>query len=284
VTFFTERLDLSHNDIHMSPYSLISVGYGWRDFNERPADQITCRDNRVTNNRLSGSGRRLGDGGAIYALGRMEGTNEFSGNFIYCDPENEGFECRGQNWGLYADQGPKQAVWKNNVVENYEIWMNSLRDPESRWEGNWTTSSKQEWRANEPVNTHRYSLGNRPAQVGTIFENSGLEPEYRAVWDGRIRGQTTGVHFPNTGREQLPQVHIRNRGMSGLVLTLDPGQSRPVTVTVCDAQGRIALHHRFTENSPRSVALSLDGTADGVRFIRVQQETSKAVYRTVLCR
>lgn len=283
VTFFTQQLDLSYNDIHGAPYSLVSVGYGWQDFNDLPADNITCRDNTIRNNRLSGACTRLGDGGAIYLLGRMEGTNTIAGNFIFCDPYNEGLRCRGQNWGLYADQGPKNAVWRNNVVEDVEIWMNSLRDSESTWRDNWTTSTKQEWRAHEPVNTHVYPLGERPQDVTAIYEASGLEPKYLAAWDGLVDGTATTVNERVGGLARAPRMQVRALGGNTIAVAAHSDSPGRITVTICDLQGRPLAARRRLSTANRRTVIPLGSVAAGLRLVVVENADRRTARAVMTC-
>lgn len=116
-SFYTDGLVIDRNTILQSPYSAISVGFGWETISQ------TCKNNKITNNRIIDYLGICTDGGGIYTLGNQPNSiveNNYIKNGI-------------RDWaGLYFDQGSAYYTARNNVIENatrwLHIWKSSIHD------------------------------------------------------------------------------------------------------------------------------------------------------------
>ncbi len=113
---------IEHNDISETPYTAISLGWGWT----KPW-VAAARGNRIVGNRIHGHMRELEDGGGIYVNGRQK-NGLITGNFIhgqknayaqlYLDDGATDWRATGN---VCRDGAPKQAAWclykgENNTV------------------------------------------------------------------------------------------------------------------------------------------------------------------------
>ncbi len=102
---------ISHNEIHNTPYSAISVGWTWG------FGQSAAHDNIIEFNQIYNVGQGImSDMGGIYVLGNQPGT-ELRNNVIhdvrrYDQPGGYG------GWGVYLDSGSSNIRMENNVIYN----------------------------------------------------------------------------------------------------------------------------------------------------------------------
>ena len=108
MAFFVDSLSITHNYIHTTAYNGISLGWGWRNFQ----DSTTCRDNTISYNRFFNTLSRLHDSGAIYTIGQMPGT-EINENYVQGIPP----ATSGPTYGLHNDEGTAWIVENDNVLE-----------------------------------------------------------------------------------------------------------------------------------------------------------------------
>ncbi len=112
---WVNHLNISYNEIYDTPYSGISVGWGWSSYQ----DSTTCHDNTISYNKIYDNMLFQGiDGGAIYTLGTQPGT-QIHHNYIYTD----------KSYGhcIYLDEGSDHIkVYENviNVTPNGKIGVN----------------------------------------------------------------------------------------------------------------------------------------------------------------
>ena len=187
--FFTNGLRIEHNFIPNAPYSGISAGWGWCDFDgsavakhpkwgrgNRPAvfpgkPTTIAKNNSIRYNRIEDVMTILHDGGSIYTLGTMPNS------FI---EENY---CRnmGRDRAIYLDEGSSFITCRKNVVQGPYQWAHytqhfgRLRDLVvenyfvTKWDQNSTfiTCDPNNW----------------PEGAQTIINKSGLEPEWKYLAD-----------------------------------------------------------------------------------------------------
>jgi hypothetical protein len=108
MTFFVDTVSITHNFVHTTAYNGISLGWGWRNFQ----DSTTCKDNTVSYNRLFNTMDRLHDSGAIYTIGQMPGT-EINENYVKGIPP----ASSGPTYGLHNDEGTAYIVENDNILD-----------------------------------------------------------------------------------------------------------------------------------------------------------------------
>ncbi len=144
------NMNFQYNQIENTPYSGLSLGWGWWNFNGS-ADSvipnnssIVCRDNKIVNNRFCNCITTLGDGGAIYTLSEMPNTI-ISENYIK-SIGTEGIEAAYHIRGIHIDEGTKYVYGERNVIDiNPEFACIDCGDwgwkGENTWKHNYSTSS-----------------------------------------------------------------------------------------------------------------------------------------------
>jgi hypothetical protein len=128
---FTTRSLVSHNDIAGTPWSGISIGWGWGlldsgGFLGLPnatlgmwgtyASPTTSRGNRILANRISGFLQVLWDGGAIYSVGQ-QGASVADGEVIARNVATGKRRLAGSNV-FYTDGGSRYVTLERNVSLN----------------------------------------------------------------------------------------------------------------------------------------------------------------------
>ena len=178
--FFTESVEISHNDIRGVPYCGISLGWWWGNA-EIPPSKVP-KNNVIAANRIVDTQQGLPrDGGSIYVLGEQPG-GRIERNYIKAATRT-----------LYTDDGSAYWTITRNVVDPVDT-----RDIPARKDGQWlfvwtprihdlkiddNFSSVQNTR-NEgvncaPTNTH---FGKPfPPEAQAIIDAAGLEPAYKDI-------------------------------------------------------------------------------------------------------
>lgn len=112
LTGWVRKIQISHNEISKTPYSGISLGWGWT------AQRSLMESNSVTSNRISNVMNLLDDGGGIYTLSAQPGSiirgNEIS-NLV-----RSMFAWVTHIAGLYFDQGSSGFEIKDNILNVHE--------------------------------------------------------------------------------------------------------------------------------------------------------------------
>lgn len=171
--FFTDTVEISHNDIAGVPYGGIALGWWWGNA-EIPASKVS-KNNTIIANKVFDTQQELPkDGGAIYVLGEQPG-GRIESNYVHSLSRL-----------LYADDG--SAFWKisNNVLDPQPkgkwlfLWTPRIHD--LRIENNFTTTTNCQNKATncEPVNTVvMEKTWTRAAR--RIADAAGLEKSYRDI-------------------------------------------------------------------------------------------------------
>lgn len=177
--FFTEAVEISHNDIQGVPYGGIALGWWWGNA-EIPASTVP-KNNAILFNRVFDTQQELlKDGGAIYVLGEQPG-GRIQGNYVHSLTRL-----------IYPDDG--SAFWNisNNVLDPQPngkwlfVWTDRIHD--LRIENNFITGTNLQNKATDnctPINTTlmRKSFS---AEAKKIVAAAGLEKNYRNL-PGKIQ-------------------------------------------------------------------------------------------------
>jgi hypothetical protein len=175
--FFTESVEISHNDIRGVPYGAIALGWWWGNA-EIPPSKVP-RDNVIAYNRIADTQQLLPrDGGSIYVLGEQPG-GRIEGNYVQSNTRT-----------LYADDGSAYWTITRNVVDPRGtppqktgqwlfLWTPHIHD--LTIVDNYTTiaASRNEGTNTQPVATHVETQFSPEAQ--TIMDAAGLEPAYKDI-------------------------------------------------------------------------------------------------------
>ena len=119
---YASSVTISHNEIYDTPYSAISVGWGW-------TKESSCmHDNHITANYIHSFCNQMRDGGAIYTLSSQPNSSiennriEDVGNPMFNPIMWENMAHA--QFDLYTDEGTDYYTVKNNWCERGEISKN----------------------------------------------------------------------------------------------------------------------------------------------------------------
>lgn len=118
---FASNVNIRNNEITDTPYSAISMGWGWNP------DASCMHDNHIRNNYIHNFSNQMRDAGAIYTLSSQPNSS-ITGNRI----ENVGspmfnpvmYDMRHSNFDLYTDEGTDYFTVQDNWCERGEISRN----------------------------------------------------------------------------------------------------------------------------------------------------------------
>lgn len=150
-TGYTDAAVIEHNEVTDTPYTGITVGWGWDDVAN------AARNNLVRYNKVWNVLTLMSDGGGIYTLSRQPGTL-IAENYVHDivrTPVQGGFNIS----AIYLDEGSNFITVRDNVLVNFgdtRVFQN----------------------ANGSSNTITNNNGTSP----TTIANAGLQPAY---WDIR---------------------------------------------------------------------------------------------------
>ena len=166
--FYTDGLVIDHNTIMQVPYTGISIGWGW----DTPSG--TCKNNRITNNKIVEYLTVARDGGGIYTLGNQPNTI-ISGNYI-----KNGYE---EFAGLYTDQGSIGITLTNNVIDKAPRWYHKNTPLAITLSSNWATTlantSKGDMTGYQAPTL--VTDGNWPSGAQAVINNSGFSASFTGL-------------------------------------------------------------------------------------------------------
>jgi hypothetical protein len=135
-TGWAANINITHNELVNTPYSAISMGWGWV-----PQESI-MRDNHIDANYIHGFAMQLRDAGAIYTLSSQPNST-IIGNRVegVGDPQHcpVMWDTRSQ-FDLYNDEGSDYFTVKNNYLER-NIYSRNKNGSHNYWNYNGTTVS-----------------------------------------------------------------------------------------------------------------------------------------------
>ncbi len=108
--YYANGVNIINNDISCTPYSGISLGWGW---GSPVADTVGSGSHTISGNKITDISNAVRDGGHIYLLGGLDNT-VVSQNFI-SDSTDYG--------GIYLDSGSKGIIIEENVCEKCKNWL-----------------------------------------------------------------------------------------------------------------------------------------------------------------
>jgi hypothetical protein len=186
--YFVDTLTVQHNVIEKAPWSGITMGWGWWNFDgssgsiapNRPT--TTARNNNISFNHFIDTVQRLSDTAPIYTLGSQPNTT-ITNNYLQGVPA-------GHKYGLHPDEGSAFLTFRDNLlsVDKNVTWLINSDDFGRKHDLSITQTYG-------PINkVSNKSLPNStiqdilvssdyvwPAAAYSIAVNSGLESAYRDV-------------------------------------------------------------------------------------------------------
>lgn len=199
---FGHNITIAYNDIRYAPYTGISLGWAWEEFdgtNERSKGKptLSLRYNSIHHNRIGNVLQTLHDGGGIYLLAAQEPVmndsvkqtwTEVYGNYLY----DFGGNTRA---GMHPDNGSRFVHFYDNVFDNIQwslIKVSSYaRKGDYRINNNYANTELYwseldlPYSPNTVVKDNIRVHDNRwPITARKIIDESGLQSEYRYLLDG----------------------------------------------------------------------------------------------------
>ncbi|MEV0002160.1 RICIN domain-containing protein [Micromonospora sp. NPDC050980] len=186
--YFVDTLTIQHNRIEKAPWSGITMGWGWWNFDgssgsiapNRPT--TTARNNTISYNHIIDTVQRLSDTAPIYTLGSQPGTT-ITNNYLQGVPS-------GHKYGLHPDEGSAYITFRDNVlsIDKNVTWMINSDDFGRKHDLNITQTYgpiNKVSNKNLPNSTVADILVSSdyvwPAAAYGIAANSGLEDAYRDI-------------------------------------------------------------------------------------------------------
>lgn len=179
---YVQNSVISHNDIYITPYSGICIGYGWGSndaggsseyvnrglykYQPKYSDPTTMMNNRVEGNLIHGYGYSHTDLGAIYTLSKSPST------YIV---ENYAFDSSG--FGAYTDEGSNSYIIKDNIFLSNGIWYarNGVNTANNTITGNYGKTG-----STMTGNTIVTDISKVSAAAKQAAQRAGVLPENRA--------------------------------------------------------------------------------------------------------
>lgn len=200
MAYWGNGINITHNDIKFAPYSGISLGWGWEEWNGRierskGKPSLSLRNNSVTGNKIGYVLQTLHDGGGIYLLGRqsafvkdpsLQQWTPICNNYLY----DFGGVTRA---GVHTDNGAEYYVCCNNVFSHLPWSLIKASDwgqkGHIRIEGNFANTALYFTEGNSmyapfTVINDNVDVENDewPEAAKKVMDESGLEPRFRYLF------------------------------------------------------------------------------------------------------
>ncbi|MEU1399067.1 ricin-type beta-trefoil lectin domain protein [Micromonospora zamorensis] len=121
--YFVDTLTIQRNRIEKAPWSGITMGWGWWNFDGSSGSIVpnrpttTARNNTISHNHIIDTVQGLSDTAPIYTLGSQPGTT-ITNNYLQGVPS-------GHKYGLHPDEGSAFITFRDNVlsIDKNVTWM-----------------------------------------------------------------------------------------------------------------------------------------------------------------
>ena len=274
---------ITHNEICRTPYSGVSVGWGW-------GRNSFARDNRFTYNHVYDVMQEQNDGGGFYSLSAQP-DSVVAYNYIH--------DVHGYMAAVYLDEGTCYYDVHDNVLEPYQfvMFINESRPDSIRGNkihDNYANSFA--WNLQGQYTAERNGVlvdDSWPLAAKEIVRNAGLEPAYRdvltipaacdlpaAALTGGQAGAWQARYTPISCVLALKQPTGSVTGLVQGVLTLtikNDSTTEPAVGQVKLTGGPV---RNFTLNEPDTLPYDLQPGTKLVMDISVQLEPGRHVFST----
>lgn len=302
---YTEGVTVSHNEIHRLPYTGISLGYGWGNYDQGGSVGYTTptasKNNIVEFNRVYDCGIATHDGGNIYTLGHQP-SSKIRGNYFYDYRDR----TDSRDAAIYLDEGSSYIEIYDNICGGAywwgSMWTSSIKN--NNWHDNYyligTTVGKQSGQVDGFRNLTGTGSGNTVTNsvgvanltsnptVSAIYNNTGLESAYsdiktkRAHFDEpkfnnklRLIDTDTIYRYPSVDFAGIKSGLHSSRNSNEWVI-LDMGNAMTVSgLTLFPAHIMDTTTNRVVAGFP--VNYSIELSADGVDFTEVKSVDNQVV-------
>ena len=192
--YFADTLTVQHNRIEKSPWSGITLGWGWWNFDgssgsiapNRPT--TTAKNNTISHNHIIDTVQRLSDTAPIYTLGSQPGTT-IANNYLQGVPA-------GHKYGLHPDEGSAYITFRDNVLSV---------DPNITW----MINSDDFGRKHDLSITQTYGPVNKVSQKNlpnSVIQDILAYPDY--VWPAAAHGVAVNSGLQDAYRDVIPQSRL----------------------------------------------------------------------------
>ncbi|MEU4446121.1 ricin-type beta-trefoil lectin domain protein [Actinosynnema sp. NPDC050801] len=235
--YFADTLTIQRNRIEKSPWSGITLGWGWWNFDgssgsiapNRPT--TTAKNNTISHNHIIDTVQRLSDTAPIYTLGSQPGTT-ITNNYLQGVPS-------GHKYGLHPDEGSAFITFRDNVLSV---------DPNITW----LINSDDFGRKHDLSITQTYGPVNKVSNKN--LPNSTIQdilayPDY--VWPAPAYGVAVNSGLEDAYRDIVPQANLSL-----------PDYALPASTFL--AAGSTSIPIRSTGDATRTVWLAPPGTTNFV--------------------
>lgn len=192
IVYMADGMQFLHNQVENTPYSGISLGWGWWNFNGDPESVVpddpsaTMRNNVIRYNLFKNTITTLSDAGAIYTIGDMPGTiiSENYIDSIGSPYSNNAYHIR----GIHIDEGTRHVYGEKNVIfidPSYTCidcgdWG---KKGDNTWDNNYSNAkSYTTTESYEPgtriTNAHYVPDADWDETACAVIENAGIETAY----------------------------------------------------------------------------------------------------------
>nr|WP_062335063.1 RICIN domain-containing protein [Herbidospora sakaeratensis] len=231
--YFADTLSIQRNRIEKAPWSGVTLGWGWWNFDGssgsiRPNVPTTvAKNNTISHNHFVDTVQRLSDTAPVYTLGNQPGTT-ITNNYMQGVPS-------GHKYGLHPDEGSGNMVFRDNVlsVDKNITWLVNSDD----WGRKHDLSITQTY---GPIN----KVSNKVLPNSTVHDII-VSSDY--VWPTPAYGIAVNSGLEDAYRSVIPQ--------SNLSL---PDYVLPASTYTSSGQTSIPI--RSTGDSSKSVWLAPNGT------------------------
>lgn len=279
---YTANCTISHNEIYNTPYSAISLGWGWTTYVAAYAG-----GNQIAYNKIHDHMQVLADGGAIYVNGAQpNGRGLMAWNYIYNQGNVFGelyVDDGGSNWTVASNvcQKASAATWylykgsNNNADDNYtddtSAPMNETTGPLPSTVSNTTVVTNGIWPQGALDIMNAAGAGNIAsvtlAGSGTFTNLNGGSWATAANWNGGTiaSGSDNTADFSTLTLNGAPTVTLDGAQTIGNMIfgdmgnaygwTLSPGSGGSLTLAVSSGSPTVTVN-----GQTNTIGLVLAGT------------------------
>ncbi|MGN0242545.1 MAG: dockerin type I repeat-containing protein [Lachnospiraceae bacterium] len=243
--FVGSNMNIMYNYIEDAPYSSLNIGWGWwqmsgESYGSKPAvvpgvPQKETHDNTVKYNTFKNSLQILADGGAIYTLGDMPGS-DMSKNFIHGigdESASASYHIR----GIHLDEGTRHLYGEKNVIEIPKKY--TCID----CGGDWGAKGYNTWVENYSTSSSYKTTANY--EEGTVITNPHTVPD--GYWDEDAFAIIQAAGIQSSYYDRMPDEFVVQDHLLPTTFKMDPGTTVTFKYQDDEIDGEVWLAPEGTE-------------------------------------